>query len=261
MALASLHHVTCVCSDAQRTAAFYRDELGFSLVKKTVNFDDPHSYHLYFGDEDALARLAAHVLRVAARRPRPARARHVRVDRPRQPDVQTEWQLEDPDGLRLRVLPGRAARRCTTWSRIGNPLLYAGLLDEAAPLAFAQPERGDRADRRRDDAPHRLARRRRRRAGASGSTACSSSACARRGVQDRKYFRSIYFRMPDGILLEIATDGPGFLVDEPRRDARHEPVAAAVARGRARDARTRARADRLGGRLDCRPSTRWWRNW
>src|SRR5205085_6511714 len=53
MALASLHHVTCVCADAQRTAAFYRDELGFSLVKKTVNFDDPHSYHLYSGDEDA----------------------------------------------------------------------------------------------------------------------------------------------------------------------------------------------------------------
>jgi len=34
-------------------------------------------------------------------------------------------------------------------------------------------------------------------------------------VQDRKYFRSIYFRMPDGVLLEIATDDPGFLVDEP----------------------------------------------
>ena len=34
-------------------------------------------------------------------------------------------------------------------------------------------------------------------------------------VQDRKYFRSIYFRMPDGVLVEIATDGPGFLVDEP----------------------------------------------
>ena len=51
MQLAGLHHVTCVCSDAQRTLDFYRDELGFSLVKKTVNFDDPHSYHLYFGDE------------------------------------------------------------------------------------------------------------------------------------------------------------------------------------------------------------------
>jgi glyoxalase family protein len=34
-------------------------------------------------------------------------------------------------------------------------------------------------------------------------------------VQDRKYFRSVYFRMPDGILIELATDGPGFLVDEP----------------------------------------------
>ena len=34
-------------------------------------------------------------------------------------------------------------------------------------------------------------------------------------VQDRKYFKSVYFRMPDGMLIEIATDGPGFLVDEP----------------------------------------------
>jgi glyoxalase family protein len=35
-------------------------------------------------------------------------------------------------------------------------------------------------------------------------------------VQDRKYFQSIYFRMPDGVLIEIATDGPGFMVDEPK---------------------------------------------
>ena len=34
-------------------------------------------------------------------------------------------------------------------------------------------------------------------------------------MQDRKYFRSVYFRMPDGVLIEIATDEPGFLVDEP----------------------------------------------
>ena len=53
-------------------------------------------------------------------------------------------------------------------------------------------------------------------------------------AQDRKYFRSIYFRMPDGILLEIATDGPGFLVDEPRETLGQGAVAAAVARGRAR---------------------------
>jgi glyoxalase family protein len=34
-------------------------------------------------------------------------------------------------------------------------------------------------------------------------------------MEDRKYFRSIYFRMPDGILIENATDVPGVLVDEP----------------------------------------------
>ena len=50
MQLAGLHHVTCVCSDAQQTLDFYR-QFGFALVKKTVNFDDPHSYHLYFGDD------------------------------------------------------------------------------------------------------------------------------------------------------------------------------------------------------------------
>ena len=51
MRLTALHHITCVCSDARQTVAFYRDTLGLALVKKTVNFDDPHSYHLYFGDD------------------------------------------------------------------------------------------------------------------------------------------------------------------------------------------------------------------
>ena len=44
------HHITMVSSDARRTLAFYRDVLGLVLVKRTVNFDDPSSYHLYFGD-------------------------------------------------------------------------------------------------------------------------------------------------------------------------------------------------------------------
>ncbi|HYN87296.1 MAG TPA: VOC family protein, partial [Ardenticatenaceae bacterium] len=45
-----LHHITLVCADAQRTVDFYTGVLGLRLVKKTVNFDDPGSYHLYFGD-------------------------------------------------------------------------------------------------------------------------------------------------------------------------------------------------------------------
>ena len=40
-----------MCGDAQRTVDFYTRVLGLRLVKQTVNFDDPGSYHLYFGDE------------------------------------------------------------------------------------------------------------------------------------------------------------------------------------------------------------------
>lgn len=46
-----LHHVTAISSDPQRTIDFYTQILGLRLVKLTVNFDDPSSYHLYFGDE------------------------------------------------------------------------------------------------------------------------------------------------------------------------------------------------------------------
>jgi glyoxalase family protein len=51
MKLEGLHHVTMITGDAQRTVDFYADTLGLRLVKKTVNFDQPDAYHLYFGDE------------------------------------------------------------------------------------------------------------------------------------------------------------------------------------------------------------------
>ena len=46
-----LHHITAIASDAQRNYDFYTKTLGFRLVKKTVNFDDPTTYHFYYGDE------------------------------------------------------------------------------------------------------------------------------------------------------------------------------------------------------------------
>ena len=51
MKLEGLHHITMVTGDAERNVAFYADVLGLRLVKKTVNFDQPEAYHLYFGDE------------------------------------------------------------------------------------------------------------------------------------------------------------------------------------------------------------------
>src|SRR3954452_4220669 len=51
MALEGLHHVTAITADAQENVDFYAGTLGLRLVKKTVNFDAPDVYHLYFGDE------------------------------------------------------------------------------------------------------------------------------------------------------------------------------------------------------------------
>ena len=45
-----LHHVTAIASDPQRNVDFYTQVLGLRLVKRTVNFDAPDTYHLYYGD-------------------------------------------------------------------------------------------------------------------------------------------------------------------------------------------------------------------
>jgi glyoxalase family protein len=212
--LTALHHVTCVCSDAQRTVDYYRDALGFALVKKTVNFDDPHSYHLYFGDATG----SPGTLLTFFEWPRAERGRLGRGTLESlglfTPMVTAEAEEEDPDGLRLRLYPGEtpALRDAVA---VGNPTLYAGILDPGAPLSFGEPAETlaligagtthHVAWRAADDADQEEWLQRLVDLGLRPTP-----------VQDRKYFRSIYFRMPDGILLEIATDGPGFLVDEPR---------------------------------------------
>ena len=51
MHLYGIHHITAITADAQRNVDFYMRVLGLRLVKKTVNFDAPEYYHLYYGDE------------------------------------------------------------------------------------------------------------------------------------------------------------------------------------------------------------------
>jgi glyoxalase family protein len=212
MQLVGLHHVTCVCADAQRTLDFYR-ELGFTLVKKTVNFDDPHSYHLYFGDETGSPGTLITFFewpRANAGRLGRGTLESIGLETPL---AEEESEVEDPDGLRLRLSPGPAPR-VRDVTVIGNPDLYAGLFAEDAPLHFAEPLEEPAligagtthhiAWRAKDDAEQQAWLERLVEVGLRPTP-----------VQDRKYFRSVYFRMPDGILIEIATDGPGFLVDEP----------------------------------------------
>ncbi|MGP0048480.1 MAG: VOC family protein, partial [Solirubrobacteraceae bacterium] len=51
MRLEGLHHITMITAEARRNVEFYADVLGLRLVKKTVNFDQPEAYHLYFADD------------------------------------------------------------------------------------------------------------------------------------------------------------------------------------------------------------------
>ena len=124
-----------------------------------------------------------------------------------------EVEAQDPDGLRLRLYPGEQAGLHDVVV-IGNPDLYAGVFAEDAPLSFAEPVEEPAligagtthhiAWRVADDVEEQTWLDRLTEVGLRPTP-----------VQDRKYFQSVYFRMPDGMLIEIATDGPGFLVDEP----------------------------------------------
>jgi glyoxalase family protein len=212
MVLAGLHHVTCVCSDAQVTTDFYRDELGFQLVKKTVNFDDPHSYHLYFGDETG----SPGSLITFFEWPRAGRGRLGRGTLEsvglESPLVTDERETEDPDGLVLRLYPGER-QRIHDVVAIGNPDLYPALLDETAPITFAEPY--DETALVGAGVTHHVAwRTPDDKAQKDWSQRLFELGLRPTPQQERKYFRSIYFRMPDGLLHEIATDGPGFMVDE-----------------------------------------------
>jgi glyoxalase family protein len=134
------HHITMVATDAPRTLAFYGALLGLDLVKRTVNFDDPGAYHLYFGRDGG---------------------------RP---------------GTILTFFEWAHARR--GHSGVGGIHHLA--------LGVATPEAQLKWKRRLTDA------------GLSVS-----------GPIDRGYFKSLYFADPDGQVLEIATAGPGYAIDEP----------------------------------------------
>lgn len=139
MSILGLHHITLVCADAQRTIDFYTGVLGLRLVKLTVNFDDPSSYHLYFGDE---------------------------VGSPGSAVTFFEWQGA-PRG---------------NWGIGGTHHFALRVPSYDALLKWK---------RRLTDLGMKV-----------------------EGPLDRHYFTSIYFDDPDGTILEIATDGPGWTVDE-----------------------------------------------
>ncbi|MBK1785296.1 ring-cleaving dioxygenase [Prauserella cavernicola] len=275
-----LHHVTAIGGDPQRNADFYLRTLGLRLVKTTVNFDDPGTYHLYYGDEsgkpgslltffpwkDAPSGRLGTGQATTTSFSVPERSlgwwkKHLEASGVTTGDIVSRDAEEvltfrDPDGLVLALVahqqgdprdpwdtalvPGEHAIRglhSVTMS-VTREDATAGTLTEDLGLSFAEQD----SNRFRfsageggpgatvdvlvtPDAPrglvaagtvHHVAWR----APDEGTQVAWREELVDRGVGvtsilDRQYFRSIYFREPGGTLLEIATDQPGFSIDEP----------------------------------------------
>ena len=278
-AIAGLHHVTAISADAQKNIDFYCGVLGLRLVKRTVNFDDPSSCHLYYGDEAGSPgtimtffvwpggvrgragppQVTATAFAVPEKALSFWAARLDELGVEQEPAVMRMGEqlihAWDPDGLAIELVgtksvphrPASAAglvppesailglhsvtiseegyettakllTRTLGFETAGNEgarFRYRASQAECAPLvdlvcapnaprgalgtgivhhvAFRTPGASEQLEWRKQlvDSGYNVS-----------------------PVMDRSYFRSIYFREPGGVLLEIATDSPGFAVDE-----------------------------------------------
>jgi glyoxalase family protein len=278
-----IHHVTAIGGGPQRNVDFYVGVLGLRLVKKTVNFDDPGTYHLYYGDEVGTPGTAMTFFPWAhAPRGRRGPGQVVATAFSVAPDALPFWEerlrengvpvaerigrfgeegiaFEDSDGLALEVLASADGDDRPGWADGPVPA-------ENAIKGFAGATLLERDRRRTDElltgvlgfrAVGEDGNRFRYEIGEGGPATVLDvveDPDARHGnplvgtvhhiafrvpdeeteralreevaassykvtpVLDRNYFRSIYFREPGGVLFEIATDVPGFMVDEPVKD-------------------------------------------
>jgi glyoxalase family protein len=276
-----IHHVTAISGPAQQNVDFYADLLGLRTVKQTVNFEDPGTHHLYYGDKAGTPGTAMTFFPWAYASRGGSGSRGIEATGFSVPPGSLEFwadrlgatgvppgklatrfdeeslRCEDPDGLVFELVAGPATRETAA-----GPPVHPGVPAEFAIRAFhgvlldvVDPEPTARLltdvmgfeHVGQDDGRLRF----RGKAQDVGSIvelrSAGSGATARMGrgsvhhvafrardddeqqswretiaaagipvteVKDRCYFRSIYFREPGGVLFEIATDTPGFGVDE-----------------------------------------------
>ena len=229
--LLGFHHVTAFAGDAQRNLEFYTQCLGLRLLKRTVHYDDPATYHFYFGDDRGTPGSLLTFFSwptAPAGKPGSGQALDLRFAAPaaeRLPPV-----IDDPAGLRLRLDPGKTPRIVSVKLRVADGEKSARFLTEILGFKSSAADRFDLAGSivEIEEAPdlervklssgmlHHVAFRAADNASQDEWRAKLRDSGVRvTRVIDRQYFRSIYFREPGGVLFEIATDGPGFLIDEP----------------------------------------------
>ena len=275
-----IHHVTAICDNPQQNIDFYVGLLGLRMVKQTVNFDMPETYHLYYGDElghpgtiltffswpDAPKgrRGAGQIGTISFSIPRQSLdywnerlSRHnVLVGGPNTRFDQQVLSFFDTDGLALELVAHRETAKYDAWKGSSvaaehairgfhSVTLMEAQLDHTAALLTGGlgfqlvGKEGNRTRYKTGtedfatlldvlDLPdaargtvaagcvHHVAWR----------TPTDEQQLAWREkliglglevtpVRDRQYFHSIYFNEPGGVLFEIATDPPGFAIDEP----------------------------------------------
>ena len=272
-----IHHITAVAGDPQKNYEFYTRVLGLRLVKRTVNFDDPSAYHLYYGNETGdpgtiLTFFPWEHLQngkpdqgqvVAVSFSIPTGSKKFWLEHLKEKDIDIEAPfsrfgkevigLQDPDGLHLELVLDPKADTVDGWG--DGPLskehtirgIHGATLAEKnyaktgrlleENLGFRLTKQLDNRHLYETDAQfgsfieiidqfelngrpgkgtvHHIAFR----AEDDGEQQAMHKKLLDKGyylteVKDRQYFRSVYFHEPGGILFEIATDQPGFAIDE-----------------------------------------------
>ncbi len=277
-----IHHVTAIAGKPQAAIEFHARTLGMRLVKRTVNLDDPQTYHLYFGDPAGRPgsilslftwpgagrgeRGDGEAQRIALRVPEGsldywrARLSAAGLETTSASRFgEDSLRFEDPDGIPLELTAsGPAGAGSWSGSEIPGEVAVVGIhgVTSSAPrppesVAVLTTACGMAVVGVESTASGSVTRLRSGRGGEGGYVDLVEAPSARRGrwgagsihhvalraadeadqdragaalresglqlgeYKDRCYFRSLYFSEPSGSILEIATDGPGFTVDEP----------------------------------------------
>lgn len=279
MVLSGIHHITVLASDPKRNAEFYTDVLGLRMVKRTVNFDAPDVYHLYYADATGTpgTLMTFFPFPQAARGKRgtgevsaiawhvAALSRDYWISRLAEKGISFDGPVKrfgdevisflDPDGLKLELIFSADPPKVMTWGQSSVPAEHQlrtfhgvtfSLQNADASLALLSTIMGARSVGT-DGVRHRYALGEGMEAAMVDLIVDEKLPWARQSagsvhhiawrvktdeehaawrerllaadvrvteIVDRKYFHSIYFREPGGILYEIATDPPGMNVDE-----------------------------------------------
>lgn len=240
MKLQGLHHVTAITADIKKNFWFYNKVLGMRLIKKTVNFDDPTVYHVYYSDKKGSVGSFltffgyegshqkkdgfgdAHKVELSV----PSEELSDYEERLIQYKYEYEKNdegihLKDPDGLDILLRPNKEVKDIKitgiyAYSNSKEFYDYLSFKDYALPDGFkfvmsdintTGYQGGGSIHHVALDIKNAKEQEKLRDNLILNNVGVSP-------VMERFYFKSIYFREPSGLLLEVATHGPGMFVDE-----------------------------------------------